>query len=132
TVNKALNQAKQGYRVGINLLEPLTATPSQLPGYLTGLAGSYGSLADLLTQEGDLHAALAWYDKAIRQLQNLPGEPRPALAERFLRDAQLKRAKTLARLGDHVRASAEVNALVNAPAADGEMLYESVCVYSLA
>ena len=43
----------------------------------------------------------------------------PAL-QRFLRDAHLKRAKTLARLGDHVRAIAEVHALVNAPATDGE------------
>jgi tetratricopeptide (TPR) repeat protein len=131
-VSKELNEAKQAYRESITLFERLTATPSPLPAYLTGLAGSYGSLADVLTQEGDLRAALAWYDKAIRQLQNLPADPRPALAERFLRDAQLKRAKTLARLGDHVRASAEVQALINAPATDGETLYESVCVYSLA
>ncbi len=117
---RPLTEQIEWFTKAIQTLEPLTGKVRNHPGASEHLHNAYWERATIYGQQGRHVKAIADWDKAI--LLDTGSQK-----DQF----RLSRAGDLARLGDHVRATEEADALARTPSLDAEALYELSRIHAL-
>jgi serine/threonine-protein kinase len=101
-------EALQGFEQARLLYEKLVQDHADVPDYRFGLGGSYCNLGNVLTDSGKPEAALTWYTKAVRELEDLdPRKGRIMMLAPYLSNSHAGRAIALAKLNRHAEALAD-------------------------
>jgi tetratricopeptide (TPR) repeat protein len=113
-------EAFSWYAKAISGLEAVRQRQPKHPTARNSLRNAFRARADMLTRLGRHSEALPDWDRAL-ELEAGPDRAR----------FRLWRALTLAQIGEHVQATAEVNDLSRSKSATGATLYDAACVFAL-
>jgi serine/threonine-protein kinase len=101
-------QAEASLKEALASRQKLAATHPERLEYVAFVGSSDSSLGALAQHQGDLLAAVGWYERSIAILEDaLRREPRHMLSRLFLMRAFWGRAEAVSRLGRHIEAIAD-------------------------
>jgi serine/threonine-protein kinase len=133
TLTNQPGQAEAAYRRALPVWEELVRRHPEMFGFAVELAGLYGNLGVNLRDAGQPDAALPFFERGIRELEAvIQSGKSDAHARPFLRNTRVGYALALARVGDHIQATAEANMVAKEEALPGNLLFLLACAYSRA
>jgi tetratricopeptide (TPR) repeat protein len=98
-------EAEEQHRKALAIREKLAANFPAVPKYQVELGGSYCNFGILLDGSGQPSESLGWYEKAIRTLTaTYEQDDRLDVAQQFLRNSHVGRARAYDRLKKHAKA----------------------------
>jgi tetratricopeptide (TPR) repeat protein len=126
-----LDKAEAVQQQALAVFAKLADRHKDVPEYAYGWGRCYSETARTADAAGRFDVALARFDKSIEVMEELLGKgflrARPALL-----DARVNRAITLAKKGDHARATGEAEAVARQKDLQGILLYNLACAFSRA